>query len=102
MNDIANRVNRLRRPRLLIDAAKIGVECYSRSTHLPRYFGGDPLPDSWAALEKLMAIEAQYERGRRGGEGVYKPSHHVALLIAILGEAQLLHSDYAPPLQRVN
>ncbi|SEO27391.1 hypothetical protein SAMN04490248_103115 [Salinihabitans flavidus] len=69
MKDILSVLNDLRRPRLLIRAARAGAEDYRRDAHLPRHLGYGTLPRSGAALMKLMEIEGTLNDQRRAGDG---------------------------------
>ncbi|MCZ0811040.1 MAG: DUF6477 family protein [Pseudomonadota bacterium] len=95
MKDILSAMADLRRPRLLISAARFGLPEYRRSTHLPRHLGYGPLPRSGPALIDLMALEAAIERTRKERDAAYRVTLHVDLLIAMMGEARLLRASHA-------
>lgn len=86
----------MRRPRLLIQAARIGVADYRRETLLRRLFGGGPLPQAGEALAHLLEIEAELDAQRNSGELAYSASAHVEVLIAMMGEARLLRGLRGP------
>lgn len=94
MTDFRFLLRRLRRPRLLIRAARLGLPDYRRERDLRRLLRpGDraaALPAPAAALTDLLAQERRLEDSRRAGEAGYSLTRHVALLIALLGEARLL------------
>ncbi|MDT8326232.1 MAG: DUF6477 family protein [Roseovarius sp.] len=92
MNDILTTLDSLRRPPLLIRAARIGVTEYRRAPHLRRYLGVGTLPRSGAALLQLIEIEAELERDRKTRAAGYSAAHHVDVLIAMMGEARLLRA----------
>lgn len=83
-------INGLRRPRLLIRAAKLGVKEYDRTRHLRRLLGHDLPGHPGAAILRLMEIEQDFDVQRRQENGSYSLSRHLDVLIAIIGEAQLL------------
>ena len=62
-----NLLSHLRRPRLLIRAARIGADDYSRSTHLNRLLGETPPCRHTEALTRLMSLEAEQEELRCAG-----------------------------------
>ena len=95
MKDILGMLQVLRRPRLLIRAARIGVQEYRRDPHLYRLLGYGALPRSGAALMRLMEIEADLEDRRRTGDAGYSISRHVEVLCAMMGEAQVLRESAA-------
>lgn len=94
MRDVLERIEALRRPRILVQAARLGQEDYRRNTHLPRLLGtaGHNLPGPRAALAGLLEIEALLDAGRRAGAADYRASRHVSVLIALMGEARLLRA----------
>lgn len=87
---------RLRRPRLLIEAARIGVMDYSRNAALRRHLGYLHQPDSEATLGALLEIEEELNLMRKDGNAGYSPARHVDVVIAILGEARLLRAAPLP------
>jgi hypothetical protein len=95
MKDILSIVSELRRPRLLIRAARIGAQDYRRDPHLHRILGYGALPRPGAALMQLMAMEADHDERRRGGDAGYSVSRHVEILVAMMGEAKLLRAASA-------
>ncbi|WP_371223999.1 DUF6477 family protein [Roseovarius sp. 2305UL8-3] len=90
MNHILTMLDTLRRPRLLIQAARIGAAEYRRSIHLRRHLGAGRLPRSGEALMQLMEIEADMDQRRKSGDATYSATDHVDILIVMLGEARLL------------
>lgn len=90
MQDILSTLNSLRRPPLLIRAARIGLPDYRRDVHLRRHLGYGPLPRSAAALALLMGIEADLDRARQARATEYSVARHVDVLIAMMAEARLL------------
>ncbi|GAA6179108.1 hypothetical protein NBRC116594_05460 [Shimia sp. NS0008-38b] len=85
-------MSELRRPRLLIRAARVGMEDYVRDQHLKRIIGRGKLPRHGAALVKLMDMETELDRHRRQGLASYSIVSHVDLLIAMMSEAHLLRA----------
>ncbi|MDF1669005.1 MAG: DUF6477 family protein [Roseovarius sp.] len=95
-----NLLNDIRRPRLLIQAARIGASTYRRETHLRRLLDPGQPPRSDDALALLLEQEAQMNHQRQTNEAFYCAADHVDVLIAMMGEARLLRAAYAP-LQQV-
>jgi hypothetical protein len=95
MKDILKSLDSLRRPRLLIRAARIGAADYRRDAHLRRHFGYGALPRSAAALARLVEMEEALNQQRQGGTDSYSPMHHVEILIAVMGEARILRTTHA-------
>jgi len=92
MQDLLSMLNTLHRPRLLMRAARIGAEDYSRTVHLPRLLGYGMLPRHGAALVKLMEIEAELEEKRVTSDAGYSLVGHVDVLVAMVGEARVLRA----------
>lgn len=84
----------LRRPRLLIRAARIGAAEYRRDVHLRRHLGYGRLPSSRAALGALAEMEAALDVQRREARATYSAARHVDVLIAMMGEARILRSAH--------
>lgn len=78
---------RLRRPRLLVRAAKAGLAAYSRKRDLRRALKCEELPVIGAALSRLIAEEERLDQARRDGAADYDVQHHLLLLIALIAEA---------------
>ena len=97
MHDILGTLRALRRPPLLIRAARIGLPDYRREVHLRRLFRDGPLPHSAPALIRLLETEAALDEERRLATSAYSPARHVEVLIAMMGEAQLVAATRAEP-----
>ena len=68
----------LRRPRLLVQAARIGARSLlQHGSSLPR-----------KGLERLLSEELEMEGKRKDGEADYSPRRHVDLLVAVILAAQ--------------
>lgn len=99
MKDLLTKLDNLKRPRLLIRAARIGMGEYRRDVHLRRHLGHGPLPRSGAALARLVEIESGVDEQRRERNAGYSSIRHVDLLIAMMGEARIVRAtqaDFAP------
>lgn len=92
MNDVLAQLDTLRRPRLLIRAARIGLQDYRREIHLRRLLpcGGDWR--STKALRALIEMEEMLNVQRCDGAAAYSACRHVDILIAMMAEARLLRS----------
>ena len=97
MQDILTMLGTLRRPRLLMRAARIGAEDYRRGAHLPRLLGYGQLPRHGAALMRLMEIEGELNAQRMGDDSSYSLLRHIDILIAIVGEARILRAAQGEP-----
>jgi hypothetical protein len=95
MNDILKTLDSLRRPRLLIRAARIGAAEYRRDAHLRRHFAFGALPRSATALARLFEMEEALNRQRQHDRTRYSAARHVEILIAMMGEARILRTTQA-------
>ena len=94
MKDLLSTLDGLKRPRLLIRAARLGVVDYRREVHLRRHFGYGPLPRNGHALFELIEMESMINERRKAHDAGYSPALHVDILIAMMGEARLLRASY--------
>lgn len=92
MQDVLSMLQSLKRPRLLMRAARIGAEEYRRTAHLPRLLGYGNLPRHAPALMRLMEIEAELNTQRVEDDSAYSLLRHIDVLIAIVGEARVLQA----------
>ena len=101
MLDLLGMIAALDRPRLLVTAARFGVDDYDRAAHLPRLLRVAAAPRPGEAILRLLDEEALCDSARRGVGAAYSASRHVALLIALLGEARVLRAATRPALRVV-
>ena len=80
----------LRRPRLLIRAARHGALEYNRNRDLRRIIKSDVLPGPGVTVPRLMDMEAQIDAMRCAGDRSYSIVRHVDVLIALMAESRLL------------
>lgn len=90
MTDLLGVLKSIRRPRLLIRAARFGLRDYNRDRDLRRLVKSEDLPGPAGAMSTLLEEEARLERTRREGDAAYSPARHVELLVAVIAEARLL------------
>ena len=90
MRDFAQIIDSLRRPRLLIQAARHGLPEYSRTRDLKRLLRQRDVPTTESALGTLLEDESELETTRLSGAPGYDLARHIDVLIAILAEARLL------------
>lgn len=89
MSDISALIAALRRPRILIRAARHGLQEYRRERDLRRLIGAAACPPPATAVAELLAEEERLEQSRRDG-GHYPIARHVEVLIALMAEARML------------
>ncbi|WP_210529822.1 DUF6477 family protein [Rubellimicrobium arenae] len=97
MLDVLGMIAVRERPGLLVQAARLGVGGYDRVRDLPRLLGTAKAPRSGEAILHLLEREDDLERRRAAGDVAYRPSRHVAVLTALLGEARALRAALPRP-----
>ncbi len=80
----------LRRPRLLVRAARHGLADYNRKRDLARLTGQSPRASSARVVESLIVQEEELEEVRKSGDNSYRVSQHIELLVALMAECRLL------------
>lgn len=90
MTDFLGVLNTLRRPRLLIRAARFGLKDYNRDRDLRRLVHTEELPTPSNAIPTLIAEESRLETNRRARDAAYSPARHVELLVALIAEIRLV------------
>lgn len=97
MQDLMTMVAKLRRPRLLVRAARCGAAEYRRDRHLQRILGYGSLPRPALALMRLIDLETELDDLRRTNDTAYSLIRHIDVLIALMGEAQLIRTAQTGP-----
>lgn len=85
-------LNSLKRPRLLIRAARFGLADYNRDRDLRRLMRLAATPSPAKALDGLISTEAELENTRTTGAAAYSIARHVEVLIALMAESRLLNA----------
>lgn len=88
MTDFRAALSTLRRPRLLIRAARFGLQDYRRERDLRRLLAGTASPE--VTVPRLLQEEAQLEEIRQAGDHNYSVMRHIEVLVALFAEVQLL------------
>jgi len=98
MKDILSQVTALKRPEILVRAARFGLDDYMRETHLKRCLKIEKILSPGQALLALLEIEKQLNSDRSTNKGRYDVSRHVEVMIAIMGEARIFRAMHRPAL----
>lgn len=93
MLDIQSVLRNLKRPDLLVKAARHGLDDYSRETHLRRILRSEPVPRPGPAIIKLLETEQELDEARIERRATYSVARHVEVLVAIMAEAQVLQAS---------
>ena len=96
MTNLASVLNTLRRPKILIRAARCGVADYRRERDLKRILRQPRAAAPERAIGSLLAEENRIEATRTAGDATYSIQRHVAVLTAILAEVRLLPQAAIP------
>ena len=86
MQHFRNPLESLRRPRLLIAAARHGLADHDRKRALKRLIGRDIAADGIWYLDELLRLESLQNDLRLDRDGRYSIAHHVDLLVAVIAE----------------
>lgn len=90
MTDIKVIVPPLRRPRLLVRAARLALADYNRDRDLKKLIKTSSTPHPSRAVSELMQQENWLESARKSGNGSYSIARHVAVLSALMSELRLV------------
>lgn len=88
MRDTFAILETIRRPRLLMQAARHSLAAYQRKRDLQRLIGTEATP--LMAVTRLISEEERVEKTRLAGEADYSASRHIELLAALIAEASRL------------
>lgn len=89
MTDFRIHVAEMRRPRLLLRAARLGLTDYCRDRDLKRLIDGAQAGVQ-TVVPRLLDEEARLEMTRVAGSATYSLARHIEVLIALLAEVRLL------------
>ena len=92
-------VRALKRPRLLVSAARCGLPEYRREMMLRSALRGQidgALPGPVQALALLLPVEAALNARRLDRDAAWRPARHVLVLTAIMAEARTAEAMLAP------
>ncbi len=89
MTDPQHVLSSLRRPRLLVRAARLGLPEYNRVRSLRRLLPGEPVRRPGQAFERLIEAEAAIDHLRRQGSAAYSVARHIEFLVALIEESRL-------------
>ncbi len=93
MRHIEHRLNTLKRPKLMLEAARNRTARYDPNRHLPVLLGGSYHKSKTGQLDCLLDTEEIYSRLRKEKRAEYSPARHICYLIAILAEHSSLKNS---------
>ena len=78
------------RPKILLTAARICMETYTRDTELKRLLGAQYASHPDQVLNRLSRQETKLEDARKCGSAAYDMRLHIQVMTALLQELHLL------------
>lgn len=90
MTDFRTHLAALSRPRLLVRAARHGLQDYRRDRDLNRLIGAHAGITAEGAMRRLIDAEEDIEATRRAGDADYSIARHIEVLIALMAEVRLV------------
>lgn len=88
MTDLTTILRQLKRPRILVGAARKGLALYRREQDLRRILARDA--STREAGRALLETEERLEERRRAGDAGYSVADHISVLTALIAEAALV------------
>jgi len=90
MFNIIQLLENLKRPKILVRAARLGLSNYTRDTDLPRITRTHKSGSASATIDRLLNQEHRLENARKSGDASYSVHNHIRVLTAVLAEAHLI------------
>jgi len=84
MIEIVHQKPLCRRPRILVEAARICAKGYCRETMFPKFIGADQA----LVIDLLKKREEKLEEDRRAQEATYTAREHIEALSALMAESK--------------
>ncbi len=78
------------RPKILMQAAKIGLQSYRREIDLKKILGARTLSDCNDNISQFSDREIELEEARKSGNAAYDMNKHIQIMTALLQELYLL------------
>lgn len=94
MTNFVAELETIKRPKLLLRTARLGIDYYRRAYHLPKILGYDGNLSQEHILRELIEIEETTNEKRRTNDASYSLHFHIEVLAALLSEA---HDACATP-----
>ena len=91
MTDLSKFLSQIRRPKLLVRAARMGLLHYKADRDMPRLVRAHT--KAVERVKSLIAEEQRLEDGRQTGDSTYSIQSHVGILTALIAETRLRASS---------
>ena len=92
MTQALRTLSRIKRPKLLLAAARNAKNLCNREKLLSELLKNEPAVTGEKALARLMAAEEQLNEQRKAHNANYQPSRHVMIMAALLIEAAIVQN----------
>ena len=79
----------LKRPKILVNAARLGMANYDRDADLRFIVKTTKTPNHEVAIEALLTREGELEDNRKNAQASYSVHEHIRVLTALLSEVRL-------------
>jgi hypothetical protein len=90
MVNIIDILQTLKRPKILVRAARLGLAEYNRDRELRRITKTSRNTCQQTVFDRLLAHENRLEYARCNGDASYSIQRHIQVLTAVLAEAKLI------------
>lgn len=90
MLDLMTQISLLKRPPLLVRAARFALDGYDRHRQLAQILGEGTTARGGKAIVLLLEIEAELEADRKAHKAEYTALRHIDVLTALIAEARTL------------
>ena len=87
MSFMCPHLTRLKRPKILVDAARHGSQLYVRRKHLGKLLGGRHYRSHSQLLDALSQYEFGLDQDRRDKAETYSVRRHIEVLSALMAES---------------
>ena len=96
MLDIHSLMKNLKRPKILVQAARFGLDDFKRHAELQRLLKRDQVPTPSRAIIELIDLENEINARRVSHDATYQLAEHINVLTAIMSEQRLLTENVVP------
>ena len=89
MSEISRIFKSMRRPGMLVRAARVACASYRRDKDLRRILRAQQVPAPGRGMARLLSMEADLEARRTDGAATYSIGRHIEVLAALIFESGL-------------
>jgi len=89
MFNIITLLDNLRRPKILVRAARLALSDYDRDADLQRITRTPKSSSPATIIDRLLSQEESLEDAQKNGDASYSVHRHIRVLTAVLAEARM-------------